>query len=153
MARPPRPTALKLIAGEKKKSRLNDDEPMPQDGVPACPSTDPRVLEVWDYTVKQLLTMRVLTMADRDVLHAYCEAVAAHQAASEILAQEGTFIKLPGGMSPSVPHPAMRQQKDAAAMIKTLGGEFGLSPAARTRIKVKDQQPEKTQSAARLLSS
>lgn len=152
--RKPTPTALKLVSGVGRThpERINDDEPVPDDGVPVCPVSDKLVREVWDYTATQLKRMRVLTLADRDMLLAYCQAVVMHQRASQLLDAEGYLIRAEKGL---FPHPAVRMQKDAALMIKSLGTEFGLTPAARTRIKVADQQSprETTSSAARLLSS
>jgi P27 family predicted phage terminase small subunit len=146
--RKPAPTALKLVKGEQ-KSRINNDEPQPEDGVPQCPSLLPAVREVWDYTVAQLRTMRVLTMADRDMLAAYCEAVVMHREASRIIARDGMLLHDGNG---AYKNPATLLQREAANAIKAFGTEFGLSPSARTRIKVGDQQPEREQGSARLLS-
>lgn len=148
--RKPTPTALKLVAGER-SDRVNDDEPQPGEGIPVCPSSHPQVRKVWDYTVDQLQRMRVITMADRDALAAYCEAVVQHRVASEILAREGLIVE--GSHGGSVPHPAQKIQREAAAMLRAYSTEFGLTPSARSRIKVGDSQPEKTQGAGRLLSS
>lgn len=146
--RKPAPTALKLVDGTR-KSRINQDEPVPEDGVPACPSKNPQVREVWDYTVAQLQSMRVITLAERDVLLAYCMAVVVHHTASQILDEEGVLMSGAHGLTA---HPAIRVAREAAAQIRAFAGEFGLTPAARTRIKVADQQPSKTQGAGRLLS-
>lgn len=151
MRKPSRPTALKLLAGEQ-NSKINHDEPQPEEGIPQCPSEDLRTRKVWDYTVKQLSRMRVLTMADRDVLFAYVQAVAMHQEASEVISREGTMIMV-RGLGAAAPHPAIGVQQKASTIIKALGVEFGLTPAARSRIKVGDQKPEQTQGASRLLSS
>lgn len=150
--RKPIPTVLKLVAGEKRKSRLNDDEPQPGEGVPTCPSDHPEVLAVWDYTAAQLARMRVVTMADRDALAAYCEAVVQHRVASEMLARDGLVVQ--GSHGGMVSHPAQKIQREAASLIRAFGTEFGLTPSARTRIKVGDQTPResKTAGAERLLS-
>jgi P27 family predicted phage terminase small subunit len=150
--RPGRPTALKLLAGVQ-KSKINQDEPQPEPGIPQCPSDDPLVVEVWEYTVGQLREMKVVTMADRDALFAYCQQVALNRRATEILAREGLFINVLN--SPSCPHPALKMQADSAAKMKSFAIEFGLTPAARTRIRVKESQtqgPAKLQDASRLLS-
>src|SRR6187455_1290776 len=65
MARSALPTTLKMVKGTR-TGRVNHDEPQPEPGVPTCPTDDPEVREIWDYTMKQLLTMRTITMADRD---------------------------------------------------------------------------------------
>jgi P27 family predicted phage terminase small subunit len=143
-----RPTALRMVAGSR-KDRLNTDEPMPEQGVPTCPSTDPEVREIWDYTIKQLLTMRTITMADRDTLHAYCEQVLIHRRAIELMKLEGAIVEGPHGV---VKHPAVAIARESAMLMKSLGNLFGLTPGARSTIKVGDQRPAKAQGAARLLS-
>lgn len=145
----PKPTALKLVQGVK-DYRINDDEPQPGEGVPDCPSKRAAVRQVWDYTVVQLQKMRVITMADRDLLITYCTAVVQFREATEILAKEGMIIQ--GSHGGLVKHPAQGIQREAAGIIKSLGQEFGLSPSARTRIKVGDQAPKQESGAQRLLS-
>lgn len=144
------PTALKILRGGHPE-RINTDEPQPQPGVPECPSRDPKVREVWDYTVRQLLVMRTLTMGDRDALHAYCEQVVAHRQAAKMIREDGPIVQTPRGM---VKHPATSLLRESAAMIRAIGRDFGLTPAARTAIKVADQQPTKQTQAgpSRLLS-
>jgi P27 family predicted phage terminase small subunit len=149
--RKPMPTQLKMIKGER-QDRVNHDEPQPETGIPICPVSDRRVNEVWDYTVEQLRKMRVLTMADRDPLLAYCQAVVMHHRCSELLDGEGYLWQGSDG-DVMVPHPAVKMQREAALLIKQFGAEFGLTPSARTRIKVGDQEPAKEQGANRLLSS
>jgi P27 family predicted phage terminase small subunit len=148
--RPPKPRALKLIAGDP-KSRINFDEPQPEIAVPQCRSTDPLVGEIWQYAANALRQMNLLTIADRDLLLAYCQAVAAFERATKILAEEGMFLRI--GQA-TVPHTALKVQNEQASIMKSLGAEFGFSPASRTRIKVADSKPAagKDNTSARLLS-
>lgn len=144
----PLPTALKMIKGER-ADRINFDEPQPEQAIPDCPSRDPDVIAVWDYYITQLTKMRVVTMADRDSLAAFCEAVVIFREASELLRYQG-LVREDG-----VRNPAGIVHKEASLAIRQLGAEFGFSPAARSRIKVADQRtkPVETSSPARLLSS
>lgn len=145
-----RPSALKLLQGVP-TSQLNHDEPNPEPGIPSCPSTDPDVINVWDYTIKQLKVMRTITMADRDALLTYCEAVVLQNRANAVLRKEGIMAWTASG-SPCK-HPAAGLVAQAAQVIKTFGREFGLTPASRTTIRVGDQTPKTTEkTAARLLS-
>lgn len=147
--RKPTPTALKLVKGEV-PSRINHDEPQAEEGIPVCPVPDKMVRDVWDYTVDALRKMKVVTMADRDMLLAYCQAVVMHRRASEVLDRTGYLIEATDGM---FPNPAVRMQRDAAAMMKAFGTEFGLTPSSRSRIRVGDQKPAEGAGPARLLSS
>lgn len=145
------PTALKLLKGEVNKHRINRDEPQPDDGVPECPTKDKAVREVWDYTVAQLTRMRTITMADRDALHAYCEQVIQYREAAELLHIEGPYLETGTGLKR---HPASMIMREAAALIKMYAGQFGLTPSARSAIRVADQQPKSTEAGpSRLLSS
>jgi P27 family predicted phage terminase small subunit len=146
------PTALKLLKGNPAPNRINRDEPQPDDGVPECPTKDREVRAIWDYTVRQLVRMRTITMADRDALHTYCEQVVQYRIAAEMVRKDGAIINIPR-VGPRK-HPALAIMKECAALIKTYGRDFGLSPAARTAIRVTDQRPPQTEAGAqRLLSS
>lgn len=144
------PTVLKLLAGTR-NSRINHDEPIPEDGIPQCPSPSAEVREVWDYTIAQLLKMRTVTMADRDALNTYCEHVVIYRKAAERVREEGAiYTGERGGMRK---HPAVSVMNESANVIKNFGRDFGLTPSARSSIKVADQRPKQTQAAAsRLLS-
>lgn len=145
-----RPTALKLLAGER-PARVNDDEPVPEDGIPQCPSDDPKVREVWDYTIRQLRVMRIVTMADRDSLHVYCQAVVMHDEAARLLRDQGLFLNTPKG---PMRNAATMVMKEAAMVIRQMAHSFGMTPQARSAIKVGDQKPGdgEVKTAARLLS-
>lgn len=143
-----KPTALKLIAGERRRSRINLDEPVAREGTPQCPSDDPEVRAVWDYALNELQVMRTVTMADRDTLHAYCEAVVLHRLASEAIRNDGLLMKTPNG---GIRHPAHPVLVTASATMRQFAREFGFTPSARSGIKV-GRQEDKPQDASRLLS-
>lgn len=143
------PTALKVLRGGA-PSRINHDEPIPEEGIPLCPSQDPDVREVWDYTIRQLVRMRTITLADRDALAAYCTMVVQYRKAAIMVEEDGAIINGPRG---PVKHPAAAIMREAAGLMKQFGRDFGLSPAARSAIKVGDQHPKQAEaSASRLLS-
>lgn len=145
----PKPTNLRLLHGDR-KDRINTAEPVTRDGLPACPDdVSDEVRDIWNYTLEQLTPMRVATPADRDALLAYCEAVALHREASRIIAAEG--IVTTGTMGGQVRHPAVQVQRDAATMIRSFAGEFGLTPSSRSTIKAAPDSGEK-RDAERLLS-
>lgn len=146
----PTPTGLRLVRGDR-KDRVNTDEPQPREGLPQCPiDAAPDVHEIWDYTIEQLEHMRIVTLADRDALYAYCEAVALHRLTSQQIAREGFLIEgLHGG---AVKHPAAQIQRDAATMMRAFAQEFGLTPSARSTIKMHVNDSGQEKGAARLLS-
>lgn len=146
----PAPTGLRLVRGDR-NSRINHDEPQPAEGIPLCPEdASDEVRDIWDYTVEQLGAMNIVTLADRDALYAYCQAVVLHRTASNILRNEGVVMEgLHGGW---VKHPAHQIQRDAAAVLRAFAQEFGLTPSARSTIKMHVSGSE-DKGAARLLSS
>lgn len=146
----PKPTPLKLLAAVQ-KSRINTDEPVPGDGPPDCPSKNKYVREIWDYTVRHMDAMGIITTVDRDMLHAYCVAVVAFREAAATVDREGSIIE--GAHGGLVRHPACQALKENAMLMKGFAAHFGLSPAARTSIRVGDSKHKpKEQGAARLLT-
>jgi P27 family predicted phage terminase small subunit len=146
----PAPTGLRVIRGDR-KDRINLNEPQPMEGIPRCHiDASPAVHEVWDYTIEQLKHMNIITLADRDTLYAYCEAVAQHREVSLRLANEGFAVRgMNGGM---VKNPLIQIQRDAATLIRSFAQEFGLTPSARSTIKMHVNDANADKGAARLLS-
>lgn len=130
----PKPTALRLLHGDR-KDRTNLDEPKPEPGRPVCPpevSADVRA--IWDYTLDHLIVMGIATGADRDALLCFCEAVASHRKASALLAKSPPLIQ--GHRGVMVRNPALAIQRDSAAVIRAYAHEFGLTPSARSEIRM-----------------
>lgn len=130
---PPVPLKLRLLRGESRPSHVNLREPITRDVPPEPPpNMSDEVREIWDYTLNELLVMKIATSADRDTLRCYCEAVVAHRKASEILAKTAVLVRgLHGTM---VRNPALQIQRDAAHTVRGFAQEFGLTPSGRTRI-------------------
>ncbi|MEV2277858.1 phage terminase small subunit P27 family [Nocardiopsis sp. NPDC049922] len=146
----PTPTNVRLLRGDR-RDRVNTDEPMPADGLPECPDdASPEVREVWDYTVDQLAAMGTATPADRDALRAYCEAVVTHRKACALLAKSGILIRSAKGGA-LVRNPVVQVQRDAAATLRGFAQEFGLTPSARSEIRMA-RETGRGRSADRLLS-
>lgn len=151
MAAPvPKPTALRVLHGETRPSRINKHEPKPAPGTPECPEgVSDAVREIWDYTVEQCATMGTISPADRDAMLAYCEAVVNHRLASADIAKRGIIVR--GARNhDKVKNPALTVQRDAANIIRTLGAHFGLTPSARVGLTV--EPPKAEGGAERLLS-
>lgn len=132
--RRPQPTALKLLKGVR-PGRINADEPAAPDGAPELPDfVQAPVRQVWHYTVASLKQMGTLSSADRDTLLAYCEAVVAHRAAAEAVHEHGILVlnKSRG----YVKNPALAAMNEAASQISRYAQHFGLTPSARSGIRV-----------------
>jgi len=129
----PKPTALRLLHGDK-PSRINDDEPPAPDGPLTCPDgVSDEVREVWDYTLDNLIVMGIATRADRDALLCFCEAVVTHRKASALLAKSPLLIR--GHRGVLIRNPAIAIQRDAAAVVRAFAHSFGFTPSARSEIR------------------
>lgn len=129
-----RPTALKLLHGERHKDRINPDEPAPRPTLPELPEgVSGPVREVWDDTLRELDAMNLAFAADGPALRCYCEAVALHWKVSAEL--DGEPLMTVGAMGGLVRNPLLQIQRDAAATVRAFAQEFGLTPSARSSIR------------------
>lgn len=109
----PKPTALKLLAGNPGKRALNDREP--DSG--ALDLTPPAELSAeavthWNRLVPMLAKTGVLKQSDRDILTLFCEAYVAHLAAVR----------------------AGKINVGLLGQLRQMLGEMGMTPATRSRI-------------------
>lgn len=131
----PTPTNLRVLHGDR-ADRINFDEPKAPEGLPECPpEIADDVRAVWDYTLAQLAIMGTATPADRDALLVYCEAVVTHRKASALLAKSGILIRSAKG-GHLIRNPVVQIQRDAAATLRGFAQEFGLTPSARSEIRM-----------------
>lgn len=123
--RPPKPGHLKVLHGDK-PSRINKQEPKPDENSPVAPpySLRPAVQEVWDRLAPERIRMKLLTPWDVDAFAAFCEAI--------VLAQKGA-LEAHGEAIPGAPSP-MSRFKDAVNLCSTLGGRFGWTPSDRQKL-------------------
>ncbi len=133
--RKPKPTALKLLEGNPGKRPLNTKEPKPEKKAPRCPSwLEPEAKKEWKRMSKTLEAMGVLTQVDGAAFAGYCQAYARWKEAEEFLSKHGTIFKTPSGYIQQVPQVSIAQTY--LKVMKDFCSEFGLTPAARTRIQI-----------------
>lgn len=133
--RPAKPTNLKLLHGDHKKNpkRVNRAEPVPG----SLPVQPPHPLsaeaqEVWDRLAPDMIRTGVLTAWDVDAFALFCEAVVITRSKVQPAREEWT--PQPGTASP------LSELKQAVGIVATLGGQFGWTPAARTKLAVGGEQ-------------
>lgn len=143
--RRPTPTHLKMVRGNPGKRKLNDD-PEP----PALPVLPPEWLtalarEAWDEVVPVLAGMGVLTIADRLAVIMLCEAWAEWRRATDYCSQYGDTYTTTSrnGDDMERAHPYSGIAADAHRRIKGLLVEFGLTPAARSKVSGNGKQTPK----------
>ncbi|WP_069648975.1 phage terminase small subunit P27 family [Caloranaerobacter ferrireducens] len=133
--RKPKPTALKVLEGNPGKRPLNKNEPKPEKKAPRCPSwLEPEAKKEWKRMAKTLETIGILTQVDAAAFAGYCQAYARWKEAEEFLSKHGTIFKTPSGYIQQVPQVSIAQTY--LKIMKDFCSEFGLTPSARSRIRV-----------------
>lgn len=132
--RPPLPTAVKALRGTLRRHRRNPNEPLPIPGTPSAPSwLGHEAKAEWRRIVPQLRQRGLLEVIDRALVVAYCvaweELVVAQR---ELLEQGSTSVTARGAI---VAHPALKRAQVARMQLHKFGVEFGIGPAARSRVR------------------
>ena len=147
MSRLPKPTNLKLIEGNKGKRAQNKLEPDPEYlndlTAPAWLSAD--AAKVWDEVAPNLRAARLLTKTDVQMLGMGCIAIAQYRAsalrASDNLVKSKIVTNDEGKPVETGEHvnPWLIVQSMSFKQAMAVFQQFGMSPAARTRISVNPQ--------------
>src|ERR1019366_3753362 len=141
--RKPKPTALKLLAGNPGKRKPNKSEPKPPPGAPEMPwYLTPEAKEEWERILPLLAKVPgLLSRIDGTALGSYCMAFARWIEAEEEISQHGVLVKEPcfdrqGNLvgdrlrkNPACTA-AMASQKEMRALLAL----FGMDPSNRSRI-------------------
>jgi P27 family predicted phage terminase small subunit len=138
---PPKPTALKLIAGNPGKKALPEGEPKPKVEVPEAPKhLAPEARAEWERLAPMLVRLKLMTRLDRAAFAAYCQAWSRHVECEEVIAKTGLIVMTPNQFPQIAPYVTISKQ--AVEQMAKFLGEFGLTPAARTRINAPQPDPE-----------
>lgn len=131
----PTPTQVKRLQGETRPSRLNMHEPVPAADLPEMPDDmDPEAQAVWRHVLRDMGRTGIIRSADADVLRCYCEAVSRYAAASRLYAQSGPLTR--GQRGEVVRSPLHQIVRDNSDEIRQFARELGLSPSARTGLRI-----------------
>ena len=151
MGRRPRPTALKILEGNPGHRPLGRGEPKPPIGVPPCPKHLRGLARVaWRRIGEQLARMNVATSVDQDALELLVGAYAEYRAATAVIARRGRTYTITTASGRVVrPRPEVGIARDAWRRVRLMLMEFGLTPAARTRVEVEPPQGEADEGAER----
>ena len=144
--RPPKPTALKLIAGTANKhgpAGRNDREPEPlqlQAGDLEPPAhLDARSGDVWREVAPMLWRVKVLTEADLISLEMLCDAVADYRFARQ--RRGDAFVATSGKSGSEMLSQWLVAQQMSSKRAESFMCRFGMDPASRSRLMV-DRQPD-----------
>jgi P27 family predicted phage terminase small subunit len=131
--RPPKPTVLKLITGNPGCRPLNANEPQPRRQLPAPPvelCEDGKV--EWRRICSELHRLGLLTVLDRGALAAYCQAYGRWIMAERELLGQSLIIET--GTGSVIQNPLVGIANKAMLAFLRCAVEFGMTPAARSRI-------------------
>ena len=137
--RRPTPTALKLVTGNPGKRALNKKEPKPKAKAPPCPAhLDANGKAAWKKLCALLGKMGVLTEADGLALERLCDCYSDILQCRELIERDGrTYTTTDQNSNTLIKNnPAVNQLRAADAQFKSYLVEFGLTPAARTKVNV-----------------
>lgn len=145
VGRPPKPTHMKLLEGNPGKRALPAKEPKPPRKIPTCPRhLDKPARAEWRRITKLLDSLGMISELDRATLAVYC------QTWSDLMQLEEYLKTIPVSKRVFRTAAGYYQQIPQVGMVNKLRSElrayiteFGLSPAARTRIQV--EKPEKVE--------
>lgn len=137
--RKPKPTHLKLLAGNPGGRPLNDAEPRPEGDLVAPPAwlTEAQKLG-WRHAIEHA-PRGLLKRLDGSLLAAWCVAEDTHRIASGKVSEFGMVVKTPAGVLIQSPYMAIVNRQ--VVIMARLAEQLGFSPAARPRIRV--EQPPK----------
>jgi len=142
MPNPRTPTPLKVVRGTQRPDRANPAEPRPEplsvDAAhpPRWLKLSPLAKRAWRDIAPLLISMRVLTSADLVALSLLCDSLATIVTAKEHVAEHGATYETrgEGGSLMIRKHPAVEIHAEASRFAKAMLGEFGMTPAARSKV-------------------
>ena len=124
-----KPTSLKLLQGTARPDRVNANEPKPSAASLAVPpGLDTYGRQAWKRWAPMLTQLGVLTEADVDVLALACDCYSQWRRASRAIRKIDPASEAYRKVAVSV--------EKARDQLRMLAGEFGMTPASRSRLQV-----------------
>ena len=141
MPGPPKtPTHLALVKGNPSKRAANNAEPKPASGVPPVPKHFDKMGKYWFKRIgEELDAVGVMTTLDGKALELLIEAYTEYRQHCDVLAEEGYTYKTVSATGEDIvkAHPAAVMKSDAWKRIRAMLGEFGMTPASRSKVGAK----------------
>ena len=133
--RRPKPTVIKLLAGNPGHRPLNEGEPRPRDVPPKCPPIlQGEAKAEWRRMSRRLHDAGLLSEIDGAALTTYCLTWARLMDAEEKLRNSGAILQTPNGWLAQSPYLAIATK--ATEQLVRILVEFGMTPSSRSRIRV-----------------
>lgn len=149
MSRPTKPTALKVIEGNRGKRGLNKQEPDPDylEDLTAPAYLSDAAKEVWNEVAPNLRKAMLLTTIDVQTLAMGCNAIAQYRVATQQAGDnlvKSKMVESTDGDGPAVAtgehvNPWLIVQSMSFKQAMAVFQQFGMSPAARARVAINPQ--------------
>lgn len=148
--RKPKPTNLKLLAGNPGKRPINKNEPKPPPIAPKCPGwLNKEGKKEWKRIAPLLERLGLLTEADMANLAAYCRTYAEMVEAEQFLEKHGLTYQIPKRDEEGKVVGLYVQQWPQVSIVRRCQEEiraysalFGLSPSDRSRMSLPTERDD-----------
>lgn len=147
MARPRKPTHLKVVSGTARKDRTNGDEPAAPKGAPDAPLwLSDRATEIFHGLCSTIDGMGYLSTADQAVIAMAASRLEEVEICTARVEDEGRTYDTSNAAGERMirPNPMVAQRSEAMRHAHALLSEMGLTPAARSKVsagKKNDENP------------
>ena len=136
----PKPTQIRLLESDQSTRRIEVDDFRPIAAIPDCPPHLTGEAErEWHRLSEELIRYGMISKVDRGVLAMICTTWARYVEAEEMIERtakaaggSGLFVKSPNGYP--IQSPWLAVSTKAMELYRAFLCEFGLSPAARSRV-------------------
>jgi P27 family predicted phage terminase small subunit len=133
--RKPEPTNLKLLKGNPGKRAIKKDEIEPEIKIPSPPKHLSVIAKIeWRRISRVLYSLKLLSDIDRTALAAYCQSYGRWVEAEKGVKESGLMVKTTNGNI--IQSPLVGIANKSMQMMHKFLIEFGMSPAARCKVKV-----------------
>ena len=132
MAKHREPKSQKETSGNSESRELAKEEPKAIPVVECPPELGPVARQEWDRIAGALTAVGRLTVLDRALLAAYCNAYAQWLEAVEALEKYGAVMKSPSGYPVQSIYVSIANRQ--VEIMKRIAAEFGFTPASRSRL-------------------
>jgi P27 family predicted phage terminase small subunit len=137
----PVPTRLKVLRGTDRPDRRNPNEPVVKPATPSCPKhLGAEAKREWRRASKQLAAVGLLAQIDRAAFALYCDSYGRWVETTEAIRTYGLMVKSKNGIPMQSPYLAVANK--AAEQMRLLLGEFGMTPASRSRVNAEPVTPK-----------
>ena len=150
--RPRKPTELKKLGGTAQPSRLNPLEPVPEVALGLPPDwLSATAKEYWSEIGGLLLQMKIVSYGDSAALMLLTDVLAEWCAVRRLIKRKGrTYENITESGLIIKARPEVAMESDLWRRAKTMLIEFGLTPAARSKVSALGSTEEKDPLAALL---